>query len=91
MRAKFALVAGWQRCGDRRPRAGHQPDLTDKADNLGLQEQILHDHLGGVVADRVRWQAGRVDHAMFDAGGHQDADLAPFLARFWGTALRLGE
>ena len=90
MRAKLAMVAVWQRCGDRLPRARNQPDLAHKADDLGLQEEILDDDFGCVVADGIWRKGGWVDHTQLSAGGLQDAQLPPFLARFGGMALALG-
>ncbi len=90
MRAKLAMVAIRQRCSDRRSSAGKIPDLASKADDLGLQDQILDDDLGRVVADGIRRQGGAVHHTAFSTGGHQDAQFSPFLAGFRCMALALG-
>jgi len=64
-RAKGAVIAGRQRCGERRLRARDIPDLADKADHLRVNPQVLHDHVGRPVPYRVRGQHRRVDHAPF--------------------------
>ena len=89
VRAKLAMVAGGQAGGDRLPGARDVPDLTHELDDVGLQEQILDDHLGRAGADRIGWEHRRVNDTALGAGGYQDAKLAPFLARFGRAALLL--
>ncbi len=90
VRAKGTLIACWQWGGDGLAGAGEQPDLTHKADDLGLEQQILDDHLAGAVAHGIGRQGGRINDTRLLACDEQVAVLVWFATRRRGAAFGLG-
>ena len=63
LRAKLPIVAIRQRAKLGLPGARGVPLLFEKADVVGVQFQILHDHHHDTLILRIWWQEGRIDRA----------------------------
>jgi hypothetical protein len=83
--AKAAVVAFRQWRGDGLAGGRDEPDFAREADDLGLEHQILHEHLIRIVANSIRREGRWVKRARLIT---RDDQRCVFLDLLWGVRTR---